>query len=238
VIADRLSERVLEPEVMDDPGLDERRHFDALRGLARLNRVSSGAGHLWQPIRSLARQLGTKRLRLLDIASGGGDIPISLWRRAQRSGLELEILGVDVSPRAVEFARHQAEQARAGVQFAVCDAMDGQLPTGYDAIVCSLFLHHLHDDQARRLLQTMASAAGHAVVVSDLIRSRLNLALVRIGAALVTRSDVVHSDGAQSVRAAFSLPEARQLARDAGLDGAQLKRCFPCRFVLTWRRQR
>jgi 2-polyprenyl-3-methyl-5-hydroxy-6-metoxy-1,4-benzoquinol methylase len=223
---------------MDDPELEEERHYHALRGLTRLNRVSAGAKHLWRPLSSLARQLGTKRLKLLDIATGGGDVPIALWQRAKRKRLDLEILGIDVSPRAVQFATERAERLRANVRFAVGDVLTEGIPKDYDVVVCSLFLHHLMDDQARRLLGAMASAARHMVIVSDLVRSRLNLALVRIGASLVTRSEVVHLDSAQSVRAAFRPDEMSVLANTAGMAGAEIRRCFPCRFLLTWRRSK
>jgi 2-polyprenyl-3-methyl-5-hydroxy-6-metoxy-1,4-benzoquinol methylase len=175
------------------------------------------------------------RLRLLDIATGGGDIPIALWRRAQREGLELDILGLDVSERAVQYAAARADRARVRVDFAVANILADELPQGFDVVLCSLFLHHLADDQACHALRSMASVAQRMVVVSDLVRSRLNLALVRLGAGLVTRSDVVHADAMQSVRAAFRLDEARQLAHEAGLSGADLRPCFPCRFLLTWR---
>ena len=232
----RLEKRVREPEVMDDPGLEERRHFVALEGLARLNRLSAGARHLWPPIHRLAGQLGTDRLRLLDVATGGGGIPIGLWRRARRQGLNLEVTGVDVSPRAVRFARERAERCEADVSFAVWDALGDELPQGYDIVICSLFLHHLDDTQACRLLRAMAASARHLVLVSDLLRGTLNLLMVRFAARLVTRSDVVHLDGERSVRAAFREREVLALAEAAGLREATLNRCFPCRFLLAWRR--
>lgn len=234
----RLEKRVREPEIMDDPGLEERRHFDALEGLARLNRLSAGARHLWPPIRRLAGQLGTDRLRVLDVATGSGDIPIALWRKARRGGLNLEVTGIDISPQAVHFARERAARHEADVSFAVGDALSDEPPQEYDVVISSQFLHHLDDTQACRLLRAMATSARHLVLVSDLRRSALNLLMVRIGAWLVTRSRVVHVDGARSVKAAFRPREVLALAKAAGLREATLTRCFPCRFLLAWRRLR
>ena len=236
VLPSRLKERAREAEVMDDSGLEEHRHFRALEGLARLNRLSGGARHLWSPIRRLARQLGTDRLRLLDVATGGGDVPIDLWRRARRAGLNMEMLGIDVSPQAVRFARARAERLRADVRFAAADALADELPQGFDVVVCSLFLHHLDDSQASAVLRAMAAAARRLVLVSDLVRGALNLQMVRLAARLLTRSDVVHRDSVCSVRAAFNTREVLALAETAGLSEKTLKHCFPCRFLLTWRR--
>src|SRR5918912_1375115 len=84
-----LSRRLLRPEVMDQPGLDPRRHAHALRGLARINFWSGSAGILWPDLAALARETAPRPLRVLDVATGGGDVPIRLWRRARRAGLDL-----------------------------------------------------------------------------------------------------------------------------------------------------
>lgn len=223
---------------MDGGDLPEEHHHAALEGLARLNLAGGSARFLWSPIRRLARELGTKRLRVLDIATGGGDVPIGLWKKAHRRGYQLDICGVDVSPCAVQFARERAERCGADVSFEMANALNDRLPEGYDVIVSSLFLHHLDDGHAQRLLSAMAAAARHLVIVNDLVRHGLTLLIVQVTSRLVTRSDVVHTDGARSVRAAFTRQEVLELARAAGLDGAHVKPCFPCRFLLTWSRPR
>ncbi len=224
--------RRLRPEVMDQPGLDPGRHRQALRGLGRINFWSGSAGLLWPPLAALARNLG-RPLRVLDLASGGGDVPIRLWRRAHRAGLPIVVAGCDVSGGAVEHATRQAERQRTGVRFFVANALSGDLPAGYDAVICSLFLHHLTEDQAVGLLRRMAAAAGRLVLVNDLVRSRTGLLLARVGTRLLSLSPVVHVDGPRSVEGAFTIAEARALAERAGLSEATVERHWPCRFLLT-----
>jgi hypothetical protein len=84
----------------------------------------------------------------------------------------------------------------------------------------------------------MASAARRALIVQDLARSRLGYALAWTALRVLVRSDVARIDGARSVRAAFTIPEAESLARRAGLEGACIAACWPERFVLEWRRAR
>jgi hypothetical protein len=57
------------------------------------------------------------------------------------------------------------------------------------------------------------------------------------GTRLLSRSPVVHVDGPRSVAAAFTPAEALDLAQRAGLTGATVVRRWPCRFLLTWRRE-
>jgi SAM-dependent methyltransferase len=231
-----LSRRRLRGEVMDDPGLDPRRHRGALRGLARINLFSRSAGILWPALAALAREVSPRPLRVLDVATGGGDVPIRLGRRARRAGLAVRWDGCDRSPVAVAYAAARARRAGAPVRFFVADALAEPFPAGYDVVMCSLFLHHLDGGQALAFLRRAGAAAGRMVLVNDLVRSRAGLLLAHLGTRLLSLSPVVHADGPRSVEGAFTPAEVRDLAEAAGLRGAAVARRWPCRFLLTWRR--
>jgi 2-polyprenyl-3-methyl-5-hydroxy-6-metoxy-1,4-benzoquinol methylase len=230
-----LSQRDLQPEIMDQPDLEAGRHRQALSGLRRINGWSGSARILWSPLLALARQQ-TRPLKVLDLATGGGDLPIRLWHKARRGGVTLQIDGSDVSPRAVAFAHEQATESGADVHYFELDAVHAALPTDYDVIMSSLFLHHLREDEAIDLLRRMAEAASCMVLVNDLVRSRTGFVLAWIGTRLLSASQVVHLDGPRSVRGAFTVPEARTLAERAGLHDATVEERWPCRFLLTWSR--
>jgi 2-polyprenyl-3-methyl-5-hydroxy-6-metoxy-1,4-benzoquinol methylase len=231
-----LSIRDRRPEVMDRPGLDPAAHRRALDGLARLNAASGTFRYLWDPIAELARADPGRPLRVLDLATGGGEFPVTLADWARRAGLPIEAAGCDLSETALEYGREMAAAVGVPVELFRRDALDGPLPSGYDVVTCSLFLHHLDEDGAVRLLRAMAAAAGRTVLVNDLSRGRLNYLLVWLASRALTRSPVVRVDGPLSVRAAFTPREALALAGKAGLTGATVRSCFPCRFLLTWSR--
>lgn len=214
---------------MDDPGLPRELHDGALRGLARLNVLGNAVGALWPEVeRELVRRRG--RLVLLDVACGSGDVLAGL---ARRGGRRLRGIGLDVSSLAVERAK---QCAMPGVEFRVQDVLDPGLPLPMcDIALCSLFLHHLSVTQGRALLARMAAAARRLVIVSDLERSPASWWLVWLGARLVTRSPVVHSDSAASVEAAWTMGELHRLAGGAGLRGVRVRRAFPARLVLVAR---
>ncbi|MDX9975768.1 MAG: methyltransferase domain-containing protein [FCB group bacterium] len=228
--------RRLEPEVMDRPDLEESRHHDALHGLARINLWSRAAAPLFNAVTKLMHDKSLPSVRILDLASGGGDVPVRLWHMARRRALRLEIEGCDVSARAVEFARRRAERSGAKVSFFTHDVVNEGVPAGYDILTCSLYLHHLSDPNAQALLARMGRSAGHMVAVDDLRRSPMGIALAAAGTRLLTRSDVVHTDGPRSVRAAFTVEEAKELGERAGLHGCAIRPHWPFRFLLTWRK--
>ncbi len=223
---------------MDQPGLDRTEHQAALAALRRINQLCSSTGLLWTALKTLAAtQPANQPLRVLDLGSGGGDVVIRLAQQAQRSQIAIQLHGCDMSDSAVSIASEAA--AKAGVRevgFFRNDVLAEGVPSGYDVVMCSLFIHHFDNDTARGLLERMRQAAGRAVLVDDLLRTRLGYALCWIGCRILTRSPIVHFDGPQSVRAALTLREARELFTAAGYGGATFRRHWPERFLMQWNR--
>src|SRR5262249_57994684 len=104
------------------------------------------------------------------------------------------------------------------------------------AAVGALVSHHLDGDQAVVLLRSLANLGTQLVLINDLDRSRTGLFLAHLAGRVLTRSPVVRIDGPLSVRAAFKPEEALALAEKAGLHGATVRRCWPCRWLLSWGR--
>lgn len=227
-----------EPEWMDDPGIAETDHLEALVALARINLLSRTAATVAAATATLLRspEPGGARGTVVDLACGGGDVTIDLARRLGRTVAGgVRVLGVDSSPRAVERARRAASAAGADVAFEVRDVVAEGCPA-CDVAVSSLFLHHLDDPVAADLLGSMAAAARRGVVVSDLVRSRLGLGLAVVGTTLLSSSRVARVDGPRSVRAARTPAEYRALASASGLAGATVRRVWPERALLSWHR--
>jgi 2-polyprenyl-3-methyl-5-hydroxy-6-metoxy-1,4-benzoquinol methylase len=200
--------------------------------LARINLLSLAARRVWTGVRELPFS-PDRPFRILDVACGGGDVAIALKRRADREGLKVEVEGCDLSSNALDFARSRARALGVEVTFVQRDVLGGDLPGGFDLVCSSLFLHHLSNQEAIGLLRTM-SVAGRAVLVQDLLRTRTGLLMALATVRVVTRSRIVRVDGPRSVRAAFTPPEVRSLAAEAGLEGARVEACWPERFVLKW----
>ena len=226
---------------MDDPGLDPAAHRAALAGLRRLNALSGTTASLAGTLAPLLQAVPADRTpRVLDVACGGGDGAIALADRLSRT-LErtVRVDGCDLSPVAVETARRSAEAAGSPSRFFPADALAGPLPGAngerYDAAVSSLFLHHLTDEDAPAVLRNMAAAAN-AVVVSDLRRTRLGLAMAHVACRALSRSPV-RARGRPAKRAGGVHPAGvRTVADAAGLGDGTIRRVWPQRFLFVWRR--
>jgi 2-polyprenyl-3-methyl-5-hydroxy-6-metoxy-1,4-benzoquinol methylase len=232
-----LTSRDHRPEIMDQSWLDREKHRGALSGLGRLNLASGVCHQICRKLIAYCRSRGLSSLRVLDIASGGGDVPWGVWKLARRRGLDLRILGLDVSDTACEYATDQCRAAAGSIVFEQCDVLCGPIPVGFDVVTCSLFLHHLTVDQATDLLRKMADA-GHLLLANDLRRSATGYVLAQLACRVLTTSPVVRHDGPQSVANAYTVKEMRHLCARAGLLDATVHRAWPWRVMVVRQRDR
>ena len=187
------------------------------------------------PILAHIAHRGLKTIRILDVASGGGDVPLELARRILALGYTPDLTLVDQSDVGLGSTVERARKLGLSAHAHIGNALEA-LPAGaYDAITCSLFLHHLDYNQCVKLLSNMKHSAGGIVVINDLVRCRIGLIAATVGCHLLSRSPLVHHDGPASARAAWTPGELYDIAQHAGLSGAVIRRCFPWRMLFTWK---
>ncbi|MFO1066013.1 MAG: methyltransferase domain-containing protein [Pirellulales bacterium] len=232
--------RVLEGELMDAPDLADKPHRQALQGLRRVNMWSGTASILARGIASHIRQarVDAQPLKILDLACGGGDVTLGLTQRLTAAGLSVETHGWDRSPTAVDVACEEASRRGLDrqVQFAVRDAISLSPADGFDVITCTLFLHHLSNEETKSLLAMMFAAAHKLVIVDDLRRTRFGYRLAQLGCTVLSRSPIVHVDGPLSVRAAYREEELLAIATELGVRNGEYRRHWPQRFLMWWPR--
>ena len=151
--------RTLTPEIMDDPEIDGERHSHALRGLSKINSVSFAAIPVVRAIRNL---IEPGPVHVLDIATGSGDVAHAVSKSLSRTGYSCSFTLTDISQRALDKAKLRFEGRTA--ETVTLDATQDTLPAA-DIVMCSLFMHHLKDDQAAALFQFKApDKLGHEQV--------------------------------------------------------------------------
>lgn len=215
---------------MDDPALPVGELHDALGALARFHWMGRAAAHVGG---ALAPFLGTDPISVADFGCGRGDLLRSLHRRTRG---RIAPVGIDINGESLRLAAERLPSAR----WIEADLLADEPPPALanlrvDVAVSTLFLHHLTEAQAVRLLARMHSTARRGVVVLDLHRSMLSWLSIVVGARLTSRSHVVHVDGALSVRAGWKADELIRLADAASLPNPQVRQIFPCWLLLTSR---
>jgi 2-polyprenyl-3-methyl-5-hydroxy-6-metoxy-1,4-benzoquinol methylase len=227
----RFSSRDHRPEIMDQSGLDMNVHRGALAGLRRLNLASGVCRQLCRVLTRYCQSRGLSRLHVLDIASGGGDVAFGLWKLAKKKGIDLRVVGLDVSANACQYAAERCRPAAGSIAFEQCDVVRDSIPEGFDVTTCTLFLHHLTFDEAAKVLKKMAGA-GRLLLANDLNRSAAGYILAQLACRILTASPVVRYDGPQSVASAFTASEMREICVAAGLADATIYKTWPCRLMV------
>lgn len=198
---------------------------ESLRDVARLNRFFGGA---WLVRAQVARVLegvpADQPVTILDVGTGGADLPMALVRWARRTGRPIRVLALDTSSQILAVARKFA----AGYPEIVFLLGDGlRLPVKSEAVhvaLVSLTLHHLEPVEATALLSELSRTARLGFVVNDLMRSRLAYSLVWLTTRLFARNRMSRHDGPLSVLRAYTPAEILELTRRAGLSGVRIAR--------------
>ena len=221
-------------EYMDDPDCDPALLTRTYRDFRTVNRLISGWRRIYR--RHIRPHLDAHRTSsLLDIGSGGGDIPAALAAWAAHDGCALSVTAIDPDPRAHAHAlqQHRARShppGHASVRFR-CDSSADLVSEGasFDFVTSNHLLHHLNQPELADVLADSQRLARTLVLHSDIARSRRAYAAYWVATLPRSRGSYVRVDGLRSIRRSYQ-PE--ELAAAAG-QGWSVARSFPSRLLLT-----
>jgi ubiquinone/menaquinone biosynthesis C-methylase UbiE len=205
-------------ELLDGRLDDPRALAGNLRDLRRINRWLGGVALSASAIDALAAH--RPELSLLDVGTGGADIPVAFLERSAARGRRWSIVALDSRPEILA----AAVLARPGL--ATLDGLDLHVGDGlslpypdrsFDVAHCSLVAHHATPDEAIALFREMARVSRLGVVVNDLDRRRLGWIGAWLLGHLLTGNRYTRHDAPLSVRRAYRIDELAALLRVAGL---------------------
>jgi 2-polyprenyl-3-methyl-5-hydroxy-6-metoxy-1,4-benzoquinol methylase len=194
--------------------------------LADIDRLNAWFGGYALTLHALRRVVGrvppSHRVLVADVGGGRGDFARRLIHRARRRGRPVRVVVVDRDPDLLATARRGGESDLSLVR---ADATALPFREGsIDVVTMSLTLHHMEPDAAVTSLREMRAAARAAIIINDLLRTRLSLVLVWIATRLLACHLISRHDGPLSVRRAYSPDELRALAEKAGLPTPRVER--------------
>jgi len=186
------------------------------RDLERLRQLNRWFGS-YRLVLSFIRRWITPgaRMRVVDLATGSGDIPRLLVDHARKIRAQIEVDAVDRQPATLEIAR-RLSAGYPEISYHEANVLEWDFSQGYDIALCSLVLHHFSDDDAVKLLRRCRELSRRFVLVADLRRGFLLQAGVYILTAVIFREPMTRFDARLSAQRAFSFGEMRELAIEAG----------------------
>src|SRR3954469_20242992 len=214
----KLDVRSREEEQMDAPDLDPAVYEKVLHDLARINRFTFTA---WPTLAFLNRAVGkAKRLRLIDVGFGDGDVLRAVARWARKRGIEAELVGVDLNEKSVK-AAHDATPAAMKIDYRAGDYLDQAGP--FDFITCVQTTHHMTDEQLLTLLRTMEKETRMGWLICDLHRLAFAYWGFPILARLLMVHRIVREDGRLSIARSFRKAEWEEYLRQADIPLEQVR---------------
>jgi 2-polyprenyl-3-methyl-5-hydroxy-6-metoxy-1,4-benzoquinol methylase len=208
------------PELMDEAVLhDGKPSAELERDLENLRWLNRKFGAVSLLLHFLNRWhakniLHSGTLRVLDLATGEGDLPRELVTWCRSRSIPVSVDAVDSNEATLAVAKQRS------LGFPEITFHRGDIRSwgtgSWDLVLCSLALHHFSEADAILILRHARSLAGRNILVADLERSRAGALGIWLLTAILLREPMTVHDARLSIRRAFSYREFNRLATDAG----------------------
>jgi ubiquinone/menaquinone biosynthesis C-methylase UbiE len=200
----------------------------ALRDLRSFNQRLGGVATTRDLINTVARQTGKTHLSLLELAAGTGFVPLQVGRDLSGEGIHLDVTLLDRA--TTHLPQNGSAQKIAG------DALSTPFAdSSFDLVSCSLFVLHLSPDGAAQFAREALRICKVAVLVNDLVRHPLHLALAYAGVPIY-RSRITRNDAPASVRQSYTIEEMIKIFCNAEAAKVETQRHFLFRMgVIAWK---
>ncbi len=214
------------PELLDSDSGTPDEISDSLTDLRDINRRFGGIATTRSMIEKVALATGKREFTLLDVAAGSGDVVADVRRNLAPN--------IDFKYTLLDAARSHLNGYKSSV---VADAL--ALPfrdESFDLVSSSLFLHHLEPEDINRFMTEALRVCRVAVLINDLRRSAIHLALIYAGFPTF-RSRLTRHDSVASLRRSYTIEEVQRMLRITGAARVDIQPHFLYRMgVIAWKR--
>jgi ubiquinone/menaquinone biosynthesis C-methylase UbiE len=206
--------RVDSPEILDSESCPTAEVEAAMQTLDRINRWFGGVSTTQKMVERVAAVSRMRNLSLLEVAAGSGKTPQIVRQRLASRGIALSVTLLDRVRSHLPRNGHFKADYTGKTGAIVADAL--ALPFGdcaFDLVSCNLFAHHLNEAQLTQYVCEALRVSRRALLINDLIRDPLHLALVYASYPIMG-SHIAWLDGLTSVRRAYVPREVRRVLAD------------------------
>lgn len=230
---DRFKQRSHRLEHIDTGNYTADEYDDCIGELQLVNRWIGDAHSLKATVLREVEAQRLKSFSILDIGAGSGELLRVAARWARQTHRQLRAVGLDMNERMTESIIEESERFDE-ISSVRGDAL--RLPFAdaeFDYVICSLFTHHLLDEQVVQVLGEMSRVAKRRIFVIDLHRHPVAYFLYTTVGKIILHNRLVRHDGALSILRGFKRDELLELAQRARLRDVWVERHFPYRLVLS-----
>ena len=227
----KFKNRSSDAEMMDAPFIRKEMLFQNLHELDILNRNLGGHAITLCGIKQLVTDKN-KTYHIVDLGCGSGDAlkRIAIWARTH--DFKVRLTGIDINSDAIHYLENHCKDFPeiSGKVYDWKEYLKGN--TTIDIIHCSLFCHHLHDDELGILFNMMLQQAMTGFVINDLRRNWFAYYSVYVLTRLLNGSALSKNDGPISVLRGFKSSEIFELMKQAQIKQYTVQRKWAFRFLI------
>ena len=216
-----------EKELLDETNIQQDLLFKNLRELDILNRTTAGHSITLKGIKLLVTD-HTKIYHIVDLGCGSGDSLRAIADWARKNNFNVQLTGVDMNVDVIEYLKKHCRTYPeiSGITTDYQEFLDRN--TSVDIVHCSLFCHHLNDDEMINLFTYFNEKVTTGFVINDLQRNWMAYYSAWFFTRLLNGTILAKNDGPVSVLRAFKVSELKHLLQKANIKNyiIQKKRLF------------
>ena len=208
------SNRSSEMEIMDDFSMEGVLFRDTLDKLEIINRFLGGNSVTIKGLKKLLKnQSKNKTITIVDLGCGNGDVLRDVSKFGRKNNYSFKLIGIDANPAAIDYARELSKEY-SELSFKTIDVLSEDFKKqSYNIVLCTLFLHHLKNEELISFLKKTTENATIGVVVNDLHRHKLAYYLFKLIGFFI-KNKMVRQDGLTSVLRAFKRKDIENIAKE------------------------
>jgi 2-polyprenyl-3-methyl-5-hydroxy-6-metoxy-1,4-benzoquinol methylase len=226
-----LNTRSNEKEYLDSDTLPTKDLYLNLDELDSINRYLGGYKVSIKGLTSILKTNNSVQT-ILDIGFGGGDSIKQLAKFSNKNNLKIFFYGVDLKSDCVSYATKNLSGINN--KQLICDDyrhISAELLKKTDVVHCSLFLHHLTDEEIVSLFKFFKS--NHCIILAnDLHRNWFAYYSIKLLTALFSKSYLVKNDAPLSVKRGFRKNELVTLLKNAGYVDFSVNWSWAFRYII------
>ena len=208
------SHRSSEMEIMDDFTMEGVLFRDTLDKLEIINRFLGGNSVTIKGLKKLLKnQSKNKTITIVDLGCGNGDVLRDVSKFGRKNNYSFKLIGIDANPAAIDYARELSKEY-SELSFKTIDILSEDFKKqSYNVVLCTLFLHHLKNEELISFLKKTTENATIGVVVNDLHRHKLAYYLFKLIGFFI-KNKMVRQDGLTSILRAFKRKDLENIAKE------------------------
>jgi SAM-dependent methyltransferase len=220
-----------EKELLDESNILRSLLYKNLSELDTLNRTTGGHTNSLKGIKQLITD-HDKIYHVVDLGCGSGDALKAIADWARLNNFSVRLTGVDMNVNAIDYLKiHCVDYPEInGVTADYQDYLDkNEL---IDIVHCSLFCHHLNDDELLRLFIYFRQHIKTGFVINDLHRNWLAYYSAWFFTRLLNGTELAKNDGPISVLRGFKSGELVYLLNKANIVDYSIRKEWAFRYLI------